>query len=212
MRNQIRAIREKKGLSQHQLAELAHTTSAQVSRLESGARRLDMDWIERFATALDVSHAQIMGLAPLDFIDDVQVDATTTRVLPPIMGVMRTGGQVIAAEPGALEAFRPAGAVFDGQHLGALRVEGDAVGLALPNGCVLYYETRVYGVPTEFLGALCVVKCVDMGKKPGEIQICRPQSGKKIGFYRLQPCDPLKSTPDEVQIEWSARIRWVQLP
>jgi transcriptional regulator with XRE-family HTH domain len=212
MQNQIRTIREKKGLSQHQLAELADTTSAQISRLESGRRRLDMDWIEKLAQAMDVTTAQIMGLAPLDFIDDIQMDVSTEACVLRVSGYVEPGGRVCAAEPGALEAFRPAGAVFDGRNLSALRVNAPIWGGTLPENSVLFYETRVFGVPSEFLGELCIVKLAHVAKKTEDVRVGRVFPGKKIGVYRLEALDAVPQAEEEHSIEWSARVRWIQFP
>jgi phage repressor protein C with HTH and peptisase S24 domain len=59
--NKIREIRQKRGLTQAQLAEKMNTTAPQVVRLEKGQRRITLDWIRRFARALDVSEAEIAG-------------------------------------------------------------------------------------------------------------------------------------------------------
>lgn len=52
----IRRIREAKGLSRTQLAQRCspQSSSQQIERLEKGERRLTVDWIERIAKALGV--------------------------------------------------------------------------------------------------------------------------------------------------------------
>lgn len=198
-------------MSQQQLAERAHTTPAQISRLENGSRRLDMDWIARLAQALDVSTAQIMGLAPLDFIEDVQAEAAMIPISL-LAGVVRQRGQVIAAEPGSLEGFHAAGIVRDARALAALQVEGGALGPFLPDGSILYYGNRVFGVPKAYFGLLCVVKLVENSKNTPEIGVYRVYEGKKAGYYRLESPGKAISGLEEALVEWSAPVCWVKFP
>lgn len=73
MANNLKAIREKRGLSMPQLAERMGTTKNMLVKLESGARTLDMKWIELAATALGVRLEAIIR-EPSPVPDDV-VDA-----------------------------------------------------------------------------------------------------------------------------------------
>jgi len=50
--NRIRALREARGLSLEALAELVGTTNQQISNLETGKRRLTVDWLSRLGEAL----------------------------------------------------------------------------------------------------------------------------------------------------------------
>lgn len=56
MTNRLKEIRTRKGLTQHQLASLVNTTAQQIGRLENGSRRLTIEWINRLAKALNISH------------------------------------------------------------------------------------------------------------------------------------------------------------
>lgn len=58
--NRIREWRERRGLSQIELAEKVNTSSQQIGKLEAGARRLAQNWMERLAEAL--------GCAPADLL------------------------------------------------------------------------------------------------------------------------------------------------
>ena len=50
---EIRALREKKGLSQRQLAELVGTTQSAIARLEGGRICPSLPTLDRIANALD---------------------------------------------------------------------------------------------------------------------------------------------------------------
>ena len=51
---ELRALREKKGLSQRQLAELVGTTQSAIARLESGHISPSLPTLDRIAAALGV--------------------------------------------------------------------------------------------------------------------------------------------------------------
>lgn len=61
MPNNIKAIREDRGLSQDQLAARLKpkTTKAQISKLENGQRQLTHTWAERLAAALECHWAEL---------------------------------------------------------------------------------------------------------------------------------------------------------
>lgn len=56
----LKDLRERKGLSQAQLAELAGTSQPQVKRLESGQRELTKMWAERLAPHLGVTASELL--------------------------------------------------------------------------------------------------------------------------------------------------------
>lgn len=60
--NNLRALREARGLSQQQLADrvVPATTSQQVSRLELGSRKLSLDWMMRLALALGCDPSELI--------------------------------------------------------------------------------------------------------------------------------------------------------
>ena len=58
--NMIRSLREKRGLSQAELAERANTSQPQIKRLESGERKLTKEWAERLAGPLQSTAEQIL--------------------------------------------------------------------------------------------------------------------------------------------------------
>ncbi len=60
MKNYIKEIREFRNKKLAELAAQIGTNQVQISRLESGERRLNGDWIEKIATALNVKPSQLL--------------------------------------------------------------------------------------------------------------------------------------------------------
>ncbi len=60
MKNFIAQLRKEKNLTQEDLAERAGTTVVQISRLETGARRLNSTWLEKISAALDVQPFELI--------------------------------------------------------------------------------------------------------------------------------------------------------
>ena len=63
--NRIRQIREKRGLTQAQLADRVGTTQPTIMRLENGKRRLTVEWMRKIAKALDVLPEELLSTAVL---------------------------------------------------------------------------------------------------------------------------------------------------
>jgi len=60
--NRVKAFREARGLSLDGLAGLADTTNQQISHLETGKRRLTVEWLQRLGSAL--------GCHPWELVSD----------------------------------------------------------------------------------------------------------------------------------------------
>lgn len=60
MKNFIAQIRKEKKITQEELAERAGTSKVQISRLETGTRRLNSTWLERIAASLDVQPYELL--------------------------------------------------------------------------------------------------------------------------------------------------------
>lgn len=66
MNNNIRLLRTQKKMSQAQLALKAGTTTATISKLETGQRQLDLEWMDKIAQALEV---HICDLIDIDYAE-----------------------------------------------------------------------------------------------------------------------------------------------
>lgn len=70
--NRIRELRKLKGLSAEELAARIGTTPTQVRRLETGKRKLTVEWMRSIADALGVHPAELLDAAArAEICDDV---------------------------------------------------------------------------------------------------------------------------------------------
>lgn len=58
--NRIREWRERRSMSQTELAESVGTTPAQINKLENGDRKLSPEWLWRLGKALDCLPAELL--------------------------------------------------------------------------------------------------------------------------------------------------------
>ncbi len=90
----MRELRQAAGLSQEKLAELAGTSQPQINKLETGQRKMTVDWAVKLAQPLGVEPAALLGL-------DLPAAPVTARPARPAMpALLRTppaGAQPVLA-------------------------------------------------------------------------------------------------------------------
>jgi len=64
MGNRIKELREQRGLTQQQLADMIGTTKQQIGRLEGAKRRLSDQWVQKIAGALEVHPGELWAEVP----------------------------------------------------------------------------------------------------------------------------------------------------
>lgn len=74
--NRIRQIRESLGVTADDLAEQVGTTGVTIRRLETGARKLTVEWMQKIAAALGVSPSDLLESAALAELQDDVVPST----------------------------------------------------------------------------------------------------------------------------------------
>lgn len=127
MKNRIKELREKNGLSQQQLAELTGTTNQQIGRLEKGARELTTTWMERLARPLRVMPSEIIAL-------------TTTHHRIRLIGEVQAGLWLTPDEKEGYEGEildLPLPEIYSKLRPYALRVVGPSMNLVYPEGTIL---------------------------------------------------------------------------
>lgn len=63
-------LRQKKGLTQKDVAGAIGTTANQISRLENGERKLAPKWLERLSKVLNCTKAELLGEEPAETISE----------------------------------------------------------------------------------------------------------------------------------------------
>jgi transcriptional regulator with XRE-family HTH domain len=185
MANQLRALREKAGLSQDALAAKMGTTRSTYVKLERGERRLTEQWIARAAAALDVPPGRIIDIGTV-----------------PLKGYVG-GGAVLFffnhEEGGHLdEVDAPP---QSSANMVAVEVKGESMRGVAEEGSLLYYEHQ--SDPDDLIGDLCVV-----GLPDGRMMVKKLQKGRYPGLYHLYSSnsDPIFDQP----VEWAAKVLWIK--
>ncbi len=196
MGNNLRKLREERGLTLRDMADKTGYSFSQIQKLEMGDRRLSFVWKQRLATVLECHP------------DDL--DSEDAGIHVPIVGVLGAGAKVKLAQPsgkggGLSEPAAPSG--FNPKKTVAIEVKGDALAPLICNGFRLYYEDKIYGVPEEFLGKICVVEV-----ESGQVYVKILRKGSKLGYYHLENVNPNDPPLLDVRIKWSAKVRFWEQP
>ncbi len=129
MKNNIREIRRRNGLTQETVAELAGTTKGQISKLET-AEKLTTTWMEKIARAL--------GVEPFELIADIKA-----AVRIPLVGWVSAGKFVAARQVDGLQIddceMIECSGVSPGRCI-ALTVDGDSMNLVAAPGSVIVVD------------------------------------------------------------------------
>ena len=167
----IAILRDRRGISQAMLAELAHTSQPQIARLENGLRKMTKEWAERLAPHLGVSALDLL------FGDDDILAGTL-----PIVG--RVGASTdgsISQETndgpfGHIEA--PMGA--SGSE-NAVEVSGHSMGMYAPDGSLILYHPNDTYPPEVLFGEICII-----GLQDGRRLVKRLLRGSKRNHFDLE--------------------------
>lgn len=96
-RNHLKAWREKRGLSQDELAEKVGTTKSVISLLENEKRPLSSKWLRKLAEALDTKPGYILDYDPNEISSDVfdiwdRIDASDRAQAARVLGTFAKTG------------------------------------------------------------------------------------------------------------------------
>ena len=101
--SRLRALREAKGLTTRELAELAGLDHSHIAKIERGAYNLRVDTLHKVATALGAT-INIISYIPLDrFIEEVKIvyqdlNCTDTECLEEAIAIAEREGQQVCLE------------------------------------------------------------------------------------------------------------------
>ncbi|WP_294390373.1 S24 family peptidase [uncultured Sphingomonas sp.] len=126
MPSRIRDLRLQRGWSQGDLAERAGTTIATISKMERSMRGLSLDWVERLASALDMSAHALLGSG----------QPAGLRTIP-VVGRIAAGNWQEAIED-------PVGHIVVPDDVGpnafALEPHGDSMDMVAPAGSIVVID------------------------------------------------------------------------
>jgi len=128
--NYIKQLRDRKGLTTEELGKRVGVTKATISRYENGSRKISMDDIPKFASALDVSPMDI--LIGTKQISNVEIVSEEMAKIP-ILGTIACGDPILAEEN--IEGYMyenkenlPSGTLF------GLIAKGNSMEPSIPHG------------------------------------------------------------------------------
>jgi phage repressor protein C with HTH and peptisase S24 domain len=190
IKNRIKELRTKRGLTLQALADLTDTSNQQIYNLESGKRGLDTKWMSRLAKAL--------GVRPEELIASPQQETV------PLVGFVGAGARVYPVDDhekggGLEEVEAPPGVSARG--LVAVRVRGDSMAPRYDDGEVLFFTRKHDGVPDACLGRYCIV-----GLQDGDRMVKKVRQGSKPGHYHLVSVNSNTEPMLDVPLVWAALV------
>lgn len=180
--------RERVGLSQSKLAELAGTSQPQIQRLEKGTRGLSKQWATKIAP-----HVQAIP-------EDLMFGDRTVAVV----GIVSAGTAHFGSETDQDlgRARMPRGGT---EETVAVEVRGDSLGAPF-DGWLIYYDERRDPPTDDMLGSLCVV-----GLASGQVVVKMLMRGRLPGHFDLFSGAGGAPTTDQVVV-WAARVNAIMPP
>jgi transcriptional regulator with XRE-family HTH domain len=195
-------LRKKPRMSLEDLAEKAGLSTSYVSRLERGERRLNIENLQKFAQALDISPTRLVeaGLVDGQVPPHPQYNVGMLRVIGEVAAGMWR--EVSLAEASSSDAedgdpYPPIPHVMDARYPGlrqfALRVTGNSMNEKFPDGgyviCVNYWDARREKRDGDYV----VVERIDGAKY--EYTIKRLKRSGKGWELRPESSDPRYQRP-----------------
>lgn len=192
----LQKLREERGLSQTQLAELVGTSQPQINRLEKSKRTLSKSWAERLSPHLGISAEKLL-FPEQPFGEDVEivgmVGADTEGLR--IYGTGQSGLGWVERIPGATK------------WTVAVIVRGASMMPYASDGSIVFYDNRHDPPSDDMLGEVVVV-----GLSDDRVLLKRLLRGSptKPGCFDLESFNG-ERMPDQ-EVEWAAFVTAVIPP
>ena len=186
MSRRIRYWRKQRRMTLEQLAARLGTSAGHLHKWETGKVSVNLKRLGEIAA--------ILGVGIVDLVEDLP------RV--PVVGSVGAGAKVDSIDDfplgqGHRTAQCPTG--LDPQNTVAVEVVGDSM-LPIDEGWLLFYSRNYDGVPSEFLGKLCVVQLADEGTR----YVKRLQAGRSNGLFNLYSTNAREI--EDVALSWAAPV------
>ena len=183
---ELKSIRQRKNISTQELADNLGVSVAQIHRLEKGERRLTVDMMIRFCSALQLEPAEL-------FFSPNKV---------PVTGYIDKDYEVRAPLPSDSNTVRVDTFFPDAENLAALRWKpsGD---LSMMDGHLAFYYRHDEGIDPECWGNRSLVLRSDGTQCCGWLR----KDGEKIHVENIRARTELS-----VEVDWAAPIISVMAP
>ena len=182
--NRLRALRLARGFTQQHLAKLTSTSPAQIQRLETGSRRLTLEWVDRLSEALRCDPSELLRRTlTVPVIGHFTIDGEVTWLDP-----ARDTPEAVEAPPG-----------IDPRRVAALR----AVGILNHYCSLLYFTRNAEARVSECVNHPSVIQLPD-----GRSFVRLIVKGTERGKWTL---NSLFAPPiEDVEISWAAPVEWLR--
>lgn len=196
MTNRIKEIRKKQGLSLQVLADRIGTSNQMIQYLESGKRKLSVDWANKIATGLRVDIMDILGEKKEPSIPLVGYVGSGTEIFPYSNDLMNSDTFELLEVPIISRAAIPA------KEIMAVKVKGDSMMPVIQDNWIIYYHAQ--NSIEKCLRKLCIVKLKNGSCYVKELRKGSKQNHYMLLFYNAAPIE-------DAQIEWAYPIISIEL-
>lgn len=216
MPNRIAALRNERDLTQPELAERIGCNHSTISRLESGRRKLTLEWMEKIAAALGCQPADLLhsgprsphkgGLrqvAPRVENNMIEVDGSEYLALPSFDAALSAGaGSLMEIEPEPIgyhliesQWLRSITRAAP-EYLMVVRVDGDSMEPVLSDGDWILVDTTQrrldrQGIYALRIGSAVWVKRISLNLKEQMVQVISDNSVYPMQELREEELEPI---------------------
>lgn len=201
VRNRLRQIREHQELTLEEVASQwriimpevkpLKPTAKSIARLETDERQLKYDQARKFSLIYKIDLEDISG-------------EDGDKVTVPIVGYVGAGEVVRTFDDQEPRDWVTPPKRPGAELTSAVIVRGDSMWPAYKPGDLLFYFPSDIVAPNA-LGQDCVIRLVN-----GDMYVKTLKPGTAPGLYRLVSCRSSMPDIDDVEVQWAAKIRWME--
>lgn len=189
--DRIAAARKDKGWSQARLADAVNQAQTTISSWERGRTEPGRDDVEKVASALGISRAELEGVS-----EPSGQDKHLVRIIGRV-GADASGQVLLSSGQESWDMVPPAFGVTS--KAVALEVRGHSMHTFAEDGALIYFEEQKTAPDADMLGYPCVVETED-----GRVLVKRLLRGSAPGLFDLESI--VGPTIRDVRLNWAAEI------
>lgn len=198
-KNEIAAIRKRRGMSQMDLAEKVGATLSMIGKLERGERKLTTEWLDKIAIALETFPKSLLS----DENDPTKIAEVYGNGQVPF-----TGSLDIFAGRYASEVDYKAFQGFEAAKLCSAVVRDEPVTVSLPAGTEMIFSLNDMRNHQPRLGSLAVINIVRPDAPDIRLGVLLQGSGEGK-FHVLTTNGELEQ---DVAVHWALQVIEIHLP